>query len=580
MDNLFKAKFDFGSAPCAEGYTKVSENAVYDAKTGYGFVFDTDENGNNMINIKSADRGGDSLKRDFCFADRHDVPLRFDVDVPHNGTYNVKLLIGDYAKDTKVTVQSEARRFIINNKSVKKGEFIEAEFTVNVCDRKFRDEDYVTDNTLNIAVIGDNACLNSLSIEEVADAVTIYIAGDSTVTDQSANYPYNPKSTYCGWGQMLGQFLKKGVCVSNHAQSGSTTQAFMENNWTVVKERIKKGDFLFIQFGHNDQKEESLGAYTGYADNLRYYIDYVRSIGANPVVCTPINRIIFEEDGSLRDLLGEYGSAVRSVCKEKNVPFIDLLKKTTEYFEATGDVDSWGYFWGDGTNRDYTHTNDIGGNLIAKFVAQGIVDNQIEPICNFIKADEIKVDMPKKKKAVKKHDDNSKELSAVKNIGLVNLPKFKDIAGLENEDKIRELSAKGILDSADDGIFGADREFTVKSAVYWAVRAAGVKAEDTSAFAMDKKWIGEISEHTPVTRERLAVLLIHSYNYRAPDRAIVGNIDQYSDRDLIDADILDFVRAANELGVLRGVSENEYAPKKTMTRGQAIDIFYKLIKTN
>ncbi len=576
---LFKAYFDFGVGECADGYIKVGADDVYSEEKGYGFVFDTDNDGNRLAKICAADRGGEILKRDFCYADTTDVPLRFDIDVPHNGAYNIKVIMGDYAEENTVTLQTESRRFMINGKKIRAGEFIEEEFTVSVCDVHRKDEERFYNRKLNIAVMGDKACINAVSVEEVTDAITIYVAGDSTVTDQTANYPYNPKSTYCGWGQMLGQYLKKGVCVSNHAQSGLTTQTFMGIHWAVVKERIKAGDFLFIQFGHNDQKVESLGAFTGYYENLKYYINYARSVGATPVVCTPINRIIFENDGTLRDLLGEYGSAVRSICKEMNVVCIDLLKKTTEYFTGKGDVESWDFFWGDGVNRDYTHTNDFGGDLISKFVAQGIADNKIEPICEFVRTDLIAVEMPKIKVHTKRSDDNSKELKALSNIGLVNVPKFVDINGAENEDKIRELSSRGILDSVRENEFAADELLTAESAVKWAAAAAGIKCDEAKKVVSENGWLIN-ADDAPITREKLAVLVINSYNHRAPDRAIVGSIEQYSDRNLIDDSVLDFVRAANELGVLRGVSETEYAPKSTLTRGEAVEIFYRLIKTN
>ncbi|MCX7715258.1 MAG: S-layer homology domain-containing protein [Clostridia bacterium] len=574
-EQLFKAAFDFGCAPCAEGYTKVTEDTWYSRETGYGFVKD------NMIQISSADRGGEPLKRDFCCGNRDDVPVRFDIDVPHNGTYHVKVLIGDYNEDAVVTIQTEWRRFMVSNRKIRAGEFLEAEFTVNVCDVHRKDEPRFIDRTLNIAVLGDKPCLNAIVVEEAVDVPTIYIAGDSTVTDQSANYPYRPQSTYCGWGQMIGQYLKKGVAVSNHAQSGLTTETFMGVHWEVVKERIKKGDFLFMQFGHNDQKVEKLRAFTGYYENLKYYIDYARKAGVQPVLCTPINRIIFEEDGSLRDLLGEYGLAVKTLAKEENVPCIDLLAKTTEFFTAQGDVDAWNYFWGDGVNRDYTHTNDFGGDIIARFVAQGIVENNILPIADYVKKDCIDVVFPKEKAKKAKQSNKAKDLNPIDNVGLVNIPKLKDIKGRSDEDIIKELAARGIVDAFEDGMFLPDEPLNVGSAIFWAARAAGIKDEDVLNAAASKRLIPFVPDEkdVPILREELATLIVSSYNYRAPDRAIVGNIDQYADKYEISPERLDDVRAANELGVMKGVSDTEYAPKKELSRAEAAEIFHRLIHT-
>ena len=94
----------------------------------------------------------------------------------------------------------------------------------------------------------------ALSAVSPVNIPTVYIAGDSTVTDQPAEYPYNATSTYCGWGQMFPQFFNTGIAVENHAQSGSTTEDFKNVNFTAFKDKIKKGDFLIIEFGHNDQK--------------------------------------------------------------------------------------------------------------------------------------------------------------------------------------------------------------------------------------------------------------------------------------------------------------------------------------
>jgi hypothetical protein len=103
-----------------------------------------------------------------------------------------------------------------------------------------------------------------------------------------------------------------------------------------------------------------------------------------------------------------------------DVPCIDLWSRTTEFFEAVGATDAWGYFWGDGTDRDYTHTNDIGGRIVAQFAADEIIKNNVMPIADLIKNDMISVEIPEKSAA--QSPQNSKELQHIKTIGLVNLP--------------------------------------------------------------------------------------------------------------------------------------------------------------
>ena len=107
-------------------------------------------------------------------------------------------------------------------------------------------------------------------------------------------------------------------------------------------------------------------------------------------------------------MLGDYRTAVKNVCDEMNVPFIDLWSRTTEFFEAAGAVKAWDYFWGNGTDRDYTHTNDIGGNIVARFVANEMIKNNVQPIADLIKKDMINVEMPKHDSSVK--PQNSKEI--------------------------------------------------------------------------------------------------------------------------------------------------------------------------
>ena len=350
-------------------------------------------------------------------------PLHISTSVP-NGTYEVTVTVTAH-EDMIFTILSQSRRFMAQDIKLGKGESTDITFNVSVCDYHKNNEDYTNVNGVEIDIMCDGD-FTALSAVSPVNIPTVYIAGDSTVTDQPAEYPYNATSTYCGWGQMFPQFLNTGIAVENHAQSGSTTEDFKNVNFTAFKDKIKKGDFLIIEFGHNDQKIDTLDAFGGYTENLKYFVNFVREKGANPIICSPINRIIFQEDGTLLNLLGDYRTAVKNVCDEMNVPFIDLWSRTTEFFEATGAVKAWDYFWGNGTDRDYTHTNDIGGNIVARFVANEMIKNNVQPIADLIKKDMINVEMPKHDSSVK--PQNSKEIEHLKTIGLVNVPKASELA--------------------------------------------------------------------------------------------------------------------------------------------------------
>lgn len=327
-----------------------------------------------------------------------------------NGTYDVTLTLEGSGK---VSLLYDSRRFILVNEEISGTR--EISFTASLCDKKFHGCDYEEKRVLTAAVFG-NARIISAEVAP-ADRPTIYITGDSTVTDQSADYPYNPHSTYCGWGQMLPSFFKGCIAVSNHAQSGLSTKTHFESNHTVLEKRVKSGDYLFIQFGHNDQKLAELDAFGGYTANITRLVEFSKERGAKPILCTPINRIIFEPDGSLKRLLDDYAEAVRRVGATTDTPVIDLHRKTTNFFTSLGEPDSWAYFWSDGETRDYTHTNDIGGDIIARFVAQGIYDGKIYGLDRYIREERLKMPPP-----IQGYKSNARIQNPLSNVGLVNIP--------------------------------------------------------------------------------------------------------------------------------------------------------------
>lgn len=355
-------------------------------------------------------------------------PLHISTPVP-NGTYEVTLSVTAH-EDIVISVLSQSRRFMAQDIEMTKDEARDFVFNVSVCDYHKNGEDYTHVGGVELDILCDGD-LTAVSQVSPVDIPTIYIAGDSTVTDQPAEYPYNPSSTYCGWGQMFPQFLKTGITVENHAQSGSTTQDFRNVNFTAFKDKIKEGDFLIVEFAHNDQKIEALDAFGGYSENLRYFINFAREKGATPIISSPINRIIFQEDGTLLNLLGEYRNAVKAVCEETDTAFLDLWSRTTEFFEAAGAVRAWDYFWGNGVDRDYTHTNDIGGNIIARFAADEIVKNGISQIADLVKKDMISVVMPERDLSASPH--NAKEMEHLKTIGLVNVPNASLLADIDKD---------------------------------------------------------------------------------------------------------------------------------------------------
>lgn len=158
--------------------------------------------------------------------------------------------------------------------------------------------------------------------------ITVFTIGDSTMASKKAEvYPET------GWGQVFQNYLNSKVRVSNHAVNGRSSKSFIdEGRWNIVLDSLKRGDFVFIQFGHNDEKADKPAVYndsqTSYRQNLGKYITETRAKGATPVLLTPIVRRKFDAAGKLIDTHGKYPDAVLEVASNLNVELIDMQKLT------------------------------------------------------------------------------------------------------------------------------------------------------------------------------------------------------------------------------------------------------------
>lgn len=344
-------------------------------------------------------------------------PLEIKYAVP-NGNYEVSLSITAEA-DSIYTVYSQNRCSVRENVGIKSGETQTITFVVCVCDYIRRETEHKV-NGVEIHIACDDTISAVLSVSPV-DVPTLYIIGDSTVTDQPSEYPYDPEKTYCGWGQVIPMLFDNGIAVSNHAESGATTAETIDIHFNAIKNKIKKGDYLMIEFGHNDQKFTGLDAFGGYAKNLRWFVEYARMCGAQPILNSPINRIIFDENGKIMNLLGDYRNAVKSVAEELNTPFIDMLTATTDFFEPLGLYTAKKYFRHDGESQDYTHTNDLGGGIVARLCAGLIKKAHIDGLSKHILTDRIEVEKVDVRPNAPK-ESNFHEFERLKSIGLGVVP--------------------------------------------------------------------------------------------------------------------------------------------------------------
>ncbi len=135
--------------------------------------------------------------------------------------------------------------------------------------------------------------------------------------------------------------FSEGVLVRNHAKGGASTNSFVEEGrLQAIAEHIIQGDYLLIQFGHNDQKPRGTKPYSTFQQFLTLFADTAREKGAHPVFVTSVQRRRFDENGRIEHTLGEYPDAMKALAKELDVPVIDLLAKTKVLYEAYGPEES------------------------------------------------------------------------------------------------------------------------------------------------------------------------------------------------------------------------------------------------
>ena len=213
----------------------------------------------------------------------------------------------------------------------------------------------------------------------------IYWASDSTVQ-------FNGIETYpqTGMGQTLPLYLKRDVEIVNYAKNGRSTKSFItDGRLSKIKSEIGKGDFLFIQFGHNDEKESDPARFTkpfeDYKDNLYLYVNVAREAGAYPVFITSLERRCYESEHVLGPgNHGEYVSAMKEAAQELNVPLVDLYLASRAALEEAGAsiTESWYMhvpagiypYKPDGLQTDNTHLQYPGAVIFAGIIAKGLKD--------------------------------------------------------------------------------------------------------------------------------------------------------------------------------------------------------------
>ncbi|MEO6390932.1 MAG: rhamnogalacturonan acetylesterase [Pyrinomonadaceae bacterium] len=216
--------------------------------------------------------------------------------------------------------------------------------------------------------------------------VTVYLAGDSTMAEKQAD-----KRPETGWGEFLQpHFDPAKVKIDNRAQNGRSTKTFLsEGRWQAIVDQMKKGDYVFIQFGHNDESKTKVERYTTpeqFRANLVRFVTDVRAKKGIPVLLTPVMRRGFDSAGVFKDSHGEYPDLVRSVATEYKVALIDMHRKTEVVIKQYGPEDSRKLFLqlkpGENPNypngiEDNTHFSPLGAELMAAQAIEGIKEQKL-----------------------------------------------------------------------------------------------------------------------------------------------------------------------------------------------------------
>lgn len=374
---------------CFDGSDKkaisVSSSDVYTPDRGYGFDFQ------NVIDEARKQQNDTFRLSDGIFY--------FSVNVP-DGNYRVTVTVGSKKKKANTTVRAESRRLFVQNAVTKKGEFRTYSFivnkrntTINLPDGKTdrvrikkREESKMNwDDKLTIEINGDAPAVSTISISPAPEVPTLWLCGNSTVVDQD----YEP---WASWGQMITRWLDDKVAVANYAESGETATSFIgAGRLKKIVSLMKKGDYIFMEFGHNDQKEKrpGSGAFYNYAYALKQFVDEARAKGATPVFVTPTQRRQFDEADKIRETHANYPEAMRWVAKDLNVPVIELHDMTRTFFETLGVEDSkralvhypaHTYPGQQKAFEDNTHFNPYGAYEISKMVVEGMKELRLPPV--------------------------------------------------------------------------------------------------------------------------------------------------------------------------------------------------------
>ena len=400
-------KFDFsGKKKAKEGYILVTPETLYTPERGYGYDFVGQQSTvNGQQTTVNGQQSTENCQLSIVNCQLGN-PFYFSVDVP-DGNYRVNVVVGNRRKAGVTTLRGESRRLFYERVATKRGEYKTCSFTINKRNTLIEGTEHVRikdrekgklnwDDKLTIEVNGPAPQIMEMTIERVDDVPTIFLCGNSTVVDQD-NEPW------ASWGQMITRFFDENVCFANYAESGETAVTFIgAKRLKKLLTQVKPGDYIVVEFGHNDQKRKGVGdgAFYSFMYNMKIFVDEARRRGATPILVTPTQRRSFNAEGKITDTHLDYPEATRFLANREGVHLIDLHAMTRVLYEAMGPEASKGAFVHYLANTypgqakplaDNTHFNPYGAYQISKCIIEGMKKLDLD-ILKSLRADYVPYD--------------------------------------------------------------------------------------------------------------------------------------------------------------------------------------------
>ncbi len=502
-----------------EGYITINSSSLYSKETGYG-----------LKNPSSIQSGQTTISGS---------EIQLSADLPVND-YNVSLSVPG-------TVDTAKAKVFINNVEIKKS-WVEQDGE-KVLAFRFA----LIDDSMNFKITGEPAVLSQLSITPLpkrtaGDKPSIFLISDSTVRAYEI-----ARAPMTGWGQVIDRLFEPEIKIENRAMGGrSTRTAYAEGRLNDLLVDVKPGDYVFIQFAHNDEavnypdRYVTVDEYKSYLNN--YYIKGAIQRGAIPVALTSMNRRTFKQDlGAFVDSFPAYTQAMKEVASENKLTLLDLNAKSLEYYNQLGYEGTASIFMqlkpGEAPNypaglNDNTHFKEAGAKQMARMIVEEINDK-----------------LPALSQYTLPYHKVMKEV-------------FKDTETLWEREQIEKMAVLGVMSGVGNN-FKPEREVTLQEYLGMLERLTGVKPTELGLENLEPK--PEL-----LTREAAVSLALDAYSQKKKITPPAGNADLYADKNDISPELVNKVASAGQLNLIIPDENKRLHPKGVMTKKETAVLLYKV----